>query len=171
MTDNYNVYVGSAGKFSFGPWTCLTRNAVTIVAGPGQSVPPNISTSTKQLSSTYLPSVMPTTSLVMASTKQQSATLTSTRTTLSSVSTPTQVPTSSGGSWTYIGCVAEGTTGNRRALTGTSFSKSDMTPEKCQTLCAGYTFAGVEFGYVFRAILVSFLISCLTVVLRRECMR
>jgi len=65
------------------------------------------------------------------------------------VSVTTQVPTPSGGPWQNVGCVAEGTTGGRRALTGPSFSQSDMTPKKCQTLCGGYTFAGVEYGCVF----------------------
>ena len=60
-------------------------------------------------------------------------------------STATQIgPTATG--FASLGCVAEGTTGSRRALTGLSFSRSDMTPQICQNLCAGYKYAGVEYG-------------------------
>lgn len=53
-------------------------------------------------------------------------------------------PTSTG--FQYFGCVAEGVTGTRRALTGASFSQSDMTPQVCQNLCGNYKYAGVEYG-------------------------
>lgn len=63
-------------------------------------------------------------------------------TTTSLSSTPTDLKTP----WSYYGCVEEGTTGSRRALTGPSYSRGAMTPELCQNLCAGYSFAGVEYG-------------------------
>jgi glucan endo-1,3-alpha-glucosidase len=52
---------------------------------------------------------------------------------------------SAGASFSYVGCVAEGTTGSRRSLTGASYSQSNMTPSVCQSLCGGYRYAGVEF--------------------------
>ncbi|KAF5389522.1 hypothetical protein D9757_004225 [Collybiopsis confluens] len=50
------------------------------------------------------------------------------------------------GSFKSLGCVAEGTTGARRALTGTSYTDSAMTPAICQSLCVGYKYAGTEYG-------------------------
>ncbi|TFK36071.1 glycosyl hydrolase family 71-domain-containing protein [Crucibulum laeve] len=67
--------------------------------------------------------------------------------TSSATTTPTATsPTATSTSFSYYGCVAEGTTGSRRALTSASFSQSNMTPQVCQTLCAGYQYAGVEYG-------------------------
>ncbi|KAF9484188.1 hypothetical protein BDN70DRAFT_181683 [Pholiota conissans] len=76
---------------------------------------------------------------------------TTTSTSTSSTSSTTTTTTSSGAtstptSWSAYGCVAEGTTGTRRALTGASFTQSNMTPTICQSLCLGYTYAGVEYG-------------------------
>ena len=39
--------------------------------------------------------------------------------------------------WTTVGCVTERSSGNRRAPDATS-SHVNMTPQACQTLCAGY---------------------------------
>ncbi|PPR02298.1 hypothetical protein CVT24_011636 [Panaeolus cyanescens] len=64
----------------------------------------------------------------------------------SSSSTSTSPAPSPTTSWTNYGCVAEGTSGSRRALTGASFQQSNMTPQRCQTLCAAYQFAGTEYG-------------------------
>ncbi|KAF9529116.1 glycosyl hydrolase family 71-domain-containing protein [Crepidotus variabilis] len=55
--------------------------------------------------------------------------------------TPSPSPT-----WSSYGCVAEGTTGTRRALTGAGFNQGNMTPQVCQTLCGNYQYAGVEYG-------------------------
>ncbi|TFK29164.1 hypothetical protein FA15DRAFT_632705 [Coprinopsis marcescibilis] len=44
------------------------------------------------------------------------------------------------------GCVAEGTTGTRRALTGVSNTHKDMTPQMCLALCSSYRYAGLENG-------------------------
>ena len=48
--------------------------------------------------------------------------------------------------WTSYGCVAEGTTGSRRALTGPSYGQSGMTPQICQEHCESFKYAGVEYG-------------------------
>ncbi|KAF8876409.1 WSC domain-containing protein [Infundibulicybe gibba] len=48
--------------------------------------------------------------------------------------------------FSYFGCVAEGTTGSRRALTGPSFTQSNMTPPVCQAHCSSYRYGGVENG-------------------------
>jgi len=48
--------------------------------------------------------------------------------------------------WNSYGCIDEGTTGSRRALTGASFRQSGMTPQVCQGLCGGFKFAGVEYA-------------------------
>ncbi|KAF9456639.1 glycosyl hydrolase family 71-domain-containing protein [Collybia nuda] len=64
----------------------------------------------------------------------------------STAPTPTLVPAPAGSAYSYYGCVAEGTFGSRRALTGPSFSQNNMTPQTCQSLCTGYQFAGVEYG-------------------------
>lgn len=61
----------------------------------------------------------------------------STSTSTSASATPT--------GWTSYGCVAEGTTGSRRALVGASFSQANMTPQNCQGLCSGFKYAGVEY--------------------------
>ncbi|KAE9396148.1 WSC-domain-containing protein [Gymnopus androsaceus JB14] len=45
-----------------------------------------------------------------------------------------------------IGCIAEGTTGSRRALADASYSDPAMTPAMCQSKCSGYTYAGVEYS-------------------------
>jgi len=71
------------------------------------------------------------------STSSTSTSSTSTSTSTSASATPT--------SWTSYGCVAEGTTGSRRALTGASFSQANMTPQICQGLCSGFKYAGVEY--------------------------
>ena len=68
----------------------------------------------------------------------------SSSTTTTSTSTSTSAsPTSTG--WSSYGCVAEGTTGSRRALTGASFNQANMTPQNCQNLCSGFKYAGVEY--------------------------
>lgn len=63
----------------------------------------------------------------------------------SASSTASAATTTSTG-FSALGCVAEGTTGSRRALTGASYTKSTMTPAVCQSLCSAYTYAGVEYG-------------------------
>lgn len=67
-----------------------------------------------------------------------STTTTSTKTS----TTPTPTPAT----WNNYGCVLEGTTGTRRSLTGASFTLTTMTPTVCQGLCAGYLYAGTEYG-------------------------
>ncbi|KAF9495858.1 hypothetical protein BDN71DRAFT_1390602 [Pleurotus eryngii] len=62
-------------------------------------------------------------------------------------STATSASSTPGATWTYVGCVEEGTTGSRRALTGPSHTRSDMTPALCQSLCTGYDYSGTEHGY------------------------
>ncbi|PPQ83225.1 LOW QUALITY PROTEIN: GH-71 [Psilocybe cyanescens] len=69
----------------------------------------------------------------------------STSTTPTSTATST-TPTSTPTGWSTLGCVAEGTSGSRRALTAASFTQSNMTPQLCQGLCSGYQYAGVEAG-------------------------
>ncbi|CAA7261980.1 unnamed protein product [Cyclocybe aegerita] len=73
----------------------------------------------------------------------------STASTTTTTSTSTSTTTSASAtatSWSSYGCVAEGTTGSRRALTGPSYSQSNMTPTICQSLCSGYQYAGVEYS-------------------------
>ncbi|KAJ3994580.1 glycosyl hydrolase family 71-domain-containing protein [Lentinula boryana] len=82
-----------------------------------------------------------------SSTTSSTSTTTTTKTTSSTTSTSASASsTSSSTSFSYVGCVAEGTTGTRRALTGASYTDSAMTPAKCETLCAGYTYAGTEYS-------------------------
>lgn len=50
------------------------------------------------------------------------------------------------GDFAYVGCVAEGTTGTRRSLTDYFLESSQMTPQACKLLCAGYQYAGLEYG-------------------------
>ncbi|KAF8644534.1 hypothetical protein AX16_008410 [Volvariella volvacea WC 439] len=64
-------------------------------------------------------------------------------TTTTAISTPTSTPVNG---FSYYGCVAEGTTGSRRALTGASFSQPNMTPQVCQSLCSSFRYAGVEYS-------------------------
>ncbi|KAL0946528.1 hypothetical protein HGRIS_012737 [Hohenbuehelia grisea] len=67
----------------------------------------------------------------------------SSSTATSSSATPSSTPSG----WSYVGCVAEGTTGSRRALTDKSFTgRSDMTAGVCQSLCSGYKYAATEYG-------------------------
>ncbi|KAK0491404.1 glycosyl hydrolase family 71-domain-containing protein [Armillaria novae-zelandiae] len=51
---------------------------------------------------------------------------------------------SSSSSFSYYGCIAEGSSG--RALTGASYKQSGMTAEVCQNLCADYTYAATEYA-------------------------
>ncbi|KAF5353434.1 hypothetical protein D9756_008033 [Leucocoprinus leucothites] len=67
-------------------------------------------------------------------------------TSVTATAAPGSTPTEAGELWSYYGCVEEGTTGSHRALTGPSYFRHDMTPGLCQSLCSGYTFAGVEYG-------------------------
>ncbi|KAF8877263.1 WSC domain-containing protein [Infundibulicybe gibba] len=49
--------------------------------------------------------------------------------------------------FSYLGCIAEGgTSTSLRALTGASFTQTNMTPLVCQSLCSGYRYAGIEIG-------------------------
>jgi len=48
------------------------------------------------------------------------------------------------GTWTLVGCQTEGS--QDRALSGKSYAADGMTLESCTTFCAGYAFAGVEYG-------------------------
>ncbi|KXN92547.1 Glucan endo-1,3-alpha-glucosidase agn1 [Leucoagaricus sp. SymC.cos] len=68
-------------------------------------------------------------------------------TSATATTSPTLTPTEVDASWSYYGYVEEGTSGSRRALTGSSYSRQDMTPQLCQNLCSGYLFAGVEYGH------------------------
>jgi hypothetical protein len=63
-----------------------------------------------------------------------------------STTSPTANPTSKSSSWIPYGCIAEGTTSSRRALTAAKFRRADMTPQQCQNLCGNYKYAGVEYG-------------------------
>ena len=76
------------------------------------------------------------------STATATATTSSTKTFTSTSTTPSATATT----WNTYGCVLEGTTGSRRSLTGASFTSTSMTPAKCQGLCAGYLYAGTEYG-------------------------
>lgn len=67
-------------------------------------------------------------------TSSVSTTTTSTSTTTTASAAPT---------WTSLGCYADQ---NVRTLSGPSFTNTAMTPAMCESLCAGYTYAGVEFG-------------------------
>ncbi|KAF9450512.1 glycoside hydrolase family 71 protein [Macrolepiota fuliginosa MF-IS2] len=120
---NYNVYAGSAKA---GP----SASAPTYVPSATEISTPS-ATPTSQITSDTPPSPTPTPTVTPTS---------------QFTSTTLPSPTSTGVSWNYYGCTEEGTTGSRRALTGTSYSRPDMTPETCQGLCAGYSFAGVEYG-------------------------
>ncbi|KAF7440239.1 hypothetical protein PC9H_000583 [Pleurotus ostreatus] len=74
------------------------------------------------------------------------ASSTSRASTSSTSSTATSASSTTSATWTYVGCVAEGTTGSRRALTGPSYTRADMTPALCQSLCTGYDYSGTENG-------------------------
>ncbi|KAF8983616.1 glycosyl hydrolase family 71-domain-containing protein [Cyathus striatus] len=65
----------------------------------------------------------------------------------STPTTTTSSPSSTSTSFSYYGCVAEGSSGSRRALTGASYTDSSMTPQKCQSLCSGFQYAGISSGY------------------------
>lgn len=91
-------------------------------------------------SGTSSSSPAPSSSVTASSTSRASTS--STSATATSASSPPSA------TWTYVGCVAEGTTGSRRALTGPSYTRSDMTPALCQSLCTGYDYSGTENGYV-----------------------
>lgn len=72
-----------------------------------------------------------------------------TTTTTTATTDPTPSPTAglTVSGFSLKGCVAEGTTGSRRALTGASYSRSDMTPQVCNSLCSPFQYSGVENGY------------------------
>ncbi|KAG8896803.1 hypothetical protein FRB99_008645, partial [Tulasnella sp. 403] len=62
----------------------------------------------------------------------------------SSSSTSTSTPTPSAtASWTTLGCYADQ---SARTLNAKSTSDPAMTYQKCQTFCAGFTYAGTENG-------------------------
>jgi hypothetical protein len=70
------------------------------------------------------------------------------------VSQPTATSKPANNGFILIGCIAQGTTGDLRPLTGAAFKQANMTPQVCETLCAGYTYAGVENGFVvFRCLI------------------
>src|ERR1041384_1093664 len=48
------------------------------------------------------------------------------------------------GTWTLVGCQTESTAG--RALAAKSYAADTMTLQSCTAFCAGYAFAGVEYG-------------------------
>ncbi|KAJ3510263.1 hypothetical protein NLJ89_g4780 [Agrocybe chaxingu] len=79
-----------------------------------------------------------------SSSASSTSTTTTSASTTSTSTTTSSTPSATG--WTSYGCVAEGTTGSRRALTGNSYSRTDMTPQLCQGLCSDYQYAGVEYG-------------------------
>lgn len=74
----------------------------------------------------------------------------STSTTTSTTTTTTTAPTSTSTfaitGFTPRGCIAEGTSGTRRALTGASYTRSDVTPQLCNSLCSSFQYSGVENG-------------------------
>ncbi|KAF9031789.1 WSC-domain-containing protein [Hymenopellis radicata] len=78
---------------------------------------------------------------VYASAARAPASPSTTPTTTSTTSS--SAPTSSG--WQALGCMNDGTTGSRRALTGISYTSSDMTPDRCMAFCADYQYAGLEY--------------------------
>lgn len=49
--------------------------------------------------------------------------------------------------WTYQGCVLDSAS---RTLTGPVYTDPAMTVEMCESKCAGYTYAGIEYGTVCR---------------------
>lgn len=67
-----------------------------------------------------------------------------------SVATPTHSPTGgpmivpSVGTYSYVGCYSEATTG--RALTSKSYANDSMTIESCAAFCLGYRWWGVEYA-------------------------
>lgn len=48
------------------------------------------------------------------------------------------------GSWTYSGCRTDSV--QARVLTAKSTAYDTMTIQSCQADCAGYTYAGLEYG-------------------------
>ncbi|KAF5341506.1 hypothetical protein D9757_014259 [Collybiopsis confluens] len=125
---NYNVYVGAETAIMVGP-TPPTAISVSI---PISISIPFFGTSP---SSTSTP-IRPTSSSLSTSGSTPSVITT----------TVSVVPSSTASAYLSIGCVAEGTTGSRRALTGSSYSDKAMTPAKCLTFCRGYKYAGTEYG-------------------------
>ncbi|KAJ4495692.1 glycosyl hydrolase family 71-domain-containing protein [Lentinula edodes] len=92
-------------------------------------------------------STISVTSITTGTSRSTTSTSTSPSTSKSSTSTTSSSSTaaSATASFSYVGCVAEGTTGTRRALTGANYTASSMTPAKCQTFCAGYVYSGTEY--------------------------
>ena len=72
-----------------------------------------------------------------------SAPATSTTPTTTSSST---TPSSTANTWKTVGCVSEAS--GARALTGSSYTQSNMTPTVCQALCdqGSFTISGTEYG-------------------------
>ncbi|KAL2075302.1 hypothetical protein VTL71DRAFT_245 [Oculimacula yallundae] len=93
-------------------------------------------------SSTRQSSSKPTSSSIIPS--STSKPLTSTSTSASATSVPTlQIVPSAGGS-NYLGCFTEGE--GVRALGAASFPSDTNTVESCVAACAGYKYAGMEYG-------------------------
>ncbi|KAJ3969097.1 glycoside hydrolase family 71 protein [Lentinula raphanica] len=101
-----------------------------------------VSSSTSSTSSTTTKA-----STTATTTKTSTTSSTSSTTKTSTSSTSSASSTANTSSFSYVGCVAEGTTGTRRALTGANYTDSAMTPAKCESLCAAYTYAGTEYSY------------------------
>ncbi|KAF5334900.1 hypothetical protein D9611_010018 [Ephemerocybe angulata] len=90
-------------------------------------------------------------SRALTGTTSTTTTTTSTISTTTSTTSTSTTSTATGAAVTVTafnpkGCIAEGTTGTRRALTGPSYTRGDLTPQVCNSLCASYNYAGVENG-------------------------
>ncbi|KIK68677.1 glycoside hydrolase family 71 protein [Collybiopsis luxurians FD-317 M1] len=121
---------GDSSQFCGGTWFLSVYSAAPASPTTSSTTSPTTTSATTSTStSTTTPATITTTTTI--------TTPTTTLTTTSQSSVPTFAP---------VGCVAEGNTGTRRALTGASFTDKAMTPAKCQTLCAGYKYAGTEYS-------------------------
>ncbi|KAJ4489908.1 glycosyl hydrolase family 71-domain-containing protein [Lentinula aciculospora] len=111
------------------------------------SITSSTSSGTRSTTSITSSSVSSSTGTTRSTTSSSSTSSTSsTGTTRSTTSTSSAASsTSTSTLFSSVGCVAEGTTGSRYALTGASYKDSAMTSAKCQSLCASYTYAGTEY--------------------------
>ncbi|KAJ3864516.1 glycosyl hydrolase family 71-domain-containing protein [Lentinula novae-zelandiae] len=96
-------------------------------------------------STTSIASITSSTSSSKSTTSTSISTSPSTTKSSTSTTSTSSTSPSASASFSYVGCVAEGTTGTRRALTGANYTASSMTPAKCQTFCAGYVYSGTEY--------------------------
>ncbi|KIY62070.1 glycoside hydrolase family 71 protein [Cylindrobasidium torrendii FP15055 ss-10] len=150
---NYNCYAGSAKATSATSTTATSATSVTTSTATSTSASSasglTIGTAATSTSASTSASTSTSASGLTIGTALTAGTTTTATTTAGTTSTTaTTVTTSSSSSptWTSQGCIAEGTTGSRRALNGINTSSDNMTPTICQAFCAGYDYAGVEYG-------------------------